>query len=98
MNKQPGTYFSYSNINFGLLGTLIESLSGERFDKYMKRVVLDPLGIKGSFNIDDIEDVSNIAVLYRDDEPTVDNFKGVKPAPRDYSKYKLGTNGFLFRA
>lgn len=27
-NKKPGTYFSYSNINFGLVGILIEAHSG----------------------------------------------------------------------
>ena len=32
----PGTYFSYSNINFGLMGTLVEKLSGVRFDIYMR--------------------------------------------------------------
>jgi len=27
-NKKPGTYFSYSNINFGLVGILVEAHSG----------------------------------------------------------------------
>ena len=28
----PGTHYAYSNLGFGLLGTLVERLSGERFD------------------------------------------------------------------
>ena len=50
-SKRPGTYFSYSNINFGLVGILIEAHSGIRFDIYMKTKVLQPLGISGSYNV-----------------------------------------------
>lgn len=32
----PGTYFSISDMNFGIIGTLIEAISGERFDIYMR--------------------------------------------------------------
>jgi hypothetical protein len=45
----------------------------------MKTNVLLPLNIHGSFNIDDIEDIDNIAVLYRNNVPQADNFGGVKP-------------------
>ncbi len=45
LNKKPGTYFTYGNINFGIIGTLIEALSGVRFDIYMRDQVLKPLGI-----------------------------------------------------
>jgi len=87
LKKEPGTFFTYSNVNFGLIGTLIEKLSGVRFDKFLKKNVLEPLGIEGSFNIDDIEDIDNVAALYRENVAQVDNFKGVRPSPRDYSKY-----------
>ena len=87
LKKEPGTFFTYSNVNFGLIGTLIEKLSGVRFDKFLKKNVLEPLGIEGSFNIDDIEDIDNVAALYRENVAQVDNFKDVRPSPRDYSKY-----------
>ena len=51
----PGTYFMYCNLNFGIIGTLIEKLSGQRFDVYCKQHILDSLGIKGSYNIQDIQ-------------------------------------------
>jgi len=28
LNKRPGSYFTYSNLNFAIAGTLIERLSG----------------------------------------------------------------------
>jgi CubicO group peptidase (beta-lactamase class C family) len=57
-SHKPGTFFQYSNINFGLLGTLIEAISGQRFDIYMREHVLAPLSIAGSFNIADIKDIN----------------------------------------
>ncbi|MEM1141851.1 MAG: serine hydrolase domain-containing protein [Pseudomonadota bacterium] len=46
----PGRYFVYSNLNFGLLGEIIERLSGQRFDQYMQQEVLAPMGLSASFD------------------------------------------------
>lgn len=47
--QQPGTYFTYANINYGVLGTIIEKVTGERFDRYMKRHILTDLETEASF-------------------------------------------------
>lgn len=54
--KAPGDYFNYSNLNFGILGSLIEIASGERFDRYMKTHVLEPMGLTASYSPCDIPD------------------------------------------
>lgn len=66
-NARPGEYFSYGNLNWGVIGTVMERASGERFDRLMKRVVFDPLAIRGGFNPADMSaaDVAKIATLYR---------------------------------
>ncbi len=96
----PGSYFAYSNLNFGLLGTIIEAASNQRFDIFMKTEILEPLGIEGSFNIQDLEDINNLAALYRYQngnwQPQQDNFEGVLPMPPDLSAYVNGTNGLYF--
>lgn len=98
--EEPGTYFTYSNANYGLVGTLIEKLSGERFDQYMKENVLEPLGIAGSFNITDIENIDNVAAIYRNQggswTPQADNYQGQMPSGFDLENYVPGTNGILF--
>lgn len=48
--RHPGNYFHYANLNFGLLGEIIERRSGLRFDRYMQQRVLAPLGMTGSFD------------------------------------------------
>ena len=100
LNKKPGTYFTYCNLNFGLLGTLIEKLSNERFDIYIKREILQPLEISAGFNIQNVPDINNVAVLYRKENeiwtPQKDDFKGIKPTSTDLATYKVGTNGTYF--
>lgn len=98
--EKPGSYFNYSNIEFGVLGTIIENVTRTRFDIWIRQNVLLPLHIKGSFNVQDISDINNVAVLYRykDNEwvPQADNYRGVKPSPRDLANYKVGNNGLIF--
>ncbi|HUM47845.1 MAG TPA: serine hydrolase [Chitinophagales bacterium] len=100
LNKKPGTYFSYSNSNYGLIGTLIEKISGVRFDIFCRQQIFDPLGMTASFNIQDLPNISNVAVLYRyvgnNWVPQADNYNGVMPPPLNLSQYTVGNNGFIF--
>lgn len=63
----PGKYFQYSNLNYGVLGTIIEAVSGERFDKYVRGHVLLPLGCKASYNLQDFSksELKEVSALYR---------------------------------
>ena len=45
---KPGEKYQYSNVGFGLLGYLVERLSGESFDAFTKKRIFDPLGMKAS--------------------------------------------------
>lgn len=44
----PGTEFAYSNGGYLVLSLLIEDVTGESFAEYMKRAVMDPIGMKHS--------------------------------------------------
>ncbi|MCS6712663.1 beta-lactamase family protein [Brachybacterium sp. EF45031] len=41
-----GDHFQYSNIGYGLLGLIIEAVSGATFAEAVQRLVLDPLGVE----------------------------------------------------
>ena len=45
----PGSKFSYSNLAVVFLGEIIERLSGDRFEVYMEKNVLRPLGMDHSY-------------------------------------------------
>ncbi|AQR71689.1 serine hydrolase [Janthinobacterium sp. LM6] len=63
----PGRYFTYSNLNWGVIGTVMEKVTGERFDLLMRRLLLDPLDVRGGYNPATFspEEVANTATLYR---------------------------------
>jgi CubicO group peptidase (beta-lactamase class C family) len=44
----PGTEFSYSGAGYAILQLLIEEVSGQTFQDYMRKQVLHPLGMKNS--------------------------------------------------
>jgi len=60
-------WFAYCNLNYGLLATLMEKVTGQRFDKLMRELVLTPLGMLGGFNALDLSEMerSNVSTLYR---------------------------------
>jgi SSS family transporter len=45
LKDKPGTVFTYSDINFILLGDLVETLSGQREDDYTREHIFRPLGM-----------------------------------------------------
>jgi CubicO group peptidase (beta-lactamase class C family) len=46
----PGAYFSYANLNSPLIAATLEGATGERFDRLVARLVLQPLKIDACFN------------------------------------------------
>jgi len=89
----PGRFYTYCNLGFGVMGTVIERISGQRFDLFMRDRILRPLGVGGSYNVRLLPDeaLANLAALYRkaDDSdhwnpagpwiPQVDNLRGARP-------------------
>ncbi len=48
LDFEPGTKFSYSNSGYVLLGYLIERISGESYEKFLRENIFTPLGMKDS--------------------------------------------------
>lgn len=99
-NSAKINYFTYSNANFGVAGSLVEKLSGERFDVYCRKHIFIPLGLTCSYNIQDLPNINDVATIYRKINgvwtANYDSYSGIMPAPRDLSSYILGSNGFIF--
>jgi N-acyl-D-amino-acid deacylase len=45
LDFDPGTRYAYSNLGYCILGRLIEKVTGEPYEAYVKRAVLAPMGI-----------------------------------------------------
>ncbi|CAH0128774.1 MULTISPECIES: serine hydrolase [unclassified Pedobacter] len=76
----PGSKFDYCNLNFNLIGTIIEKKSGERFDNYVKNHVLKPLGLYAGYCIDSL-DSTRFVNLYEYHADT----KTYTPSPTAYA-------------
>jgi len=59
----PGEGYQYCNLNFNIAGTILERLTGVRFDAYIKQTILDPLGIEGGYCVDSLDN-QKFATLY----------------------------------
>ena len=104
----PGTYFRYTNLNFPLVAMVMERATGERFDRLMDRLVLQPLGIEGCFNWEMCSEATaaRAVVLYdAEGKPVRDDNRGHKPkcsvvvasdGDCDLSRWQAGANGALF--
>lgn len=42
LQARPGEQYSYLNVNYNLLGAIIEQVSGISFKEYMKQEILTP--------------------------------------------------------
>lgn len=108
----PGDYFSYCNLGWGVIGTAMEKVTGERFDLLMGRLLLQPLGIQAGYNVSLLPPAAldRLATLYRKrtidteawnpDGPwiaQVDDYSGKPPAPpAGLDTYVPGTNATPF--
>jgi len=62
---EAGTQFSYSNDAFGLLGAIIEKVSGMPYEDYVKSYILEPAGMtKTVFSITDLPENASVSTLY----------------------------------
>ena len=64
LEYEPGTNYRYSNLGLNLAGAIVEKVSGVRCDEYVKKNIIDALGLDGGFNVDAL-DSSKFATLYR---------------------------------
>ena len=104
----PGAYFRYTNLNFPIVASVMEAVTGERFDRLIARLVLQPLRLDACFNWTMCSDaVVARAVVLTDGAGVVrrDNLQGKRPdcpvVPAadgncDLAKYVPGSNGALF--
>ncbi len=66
-SRAPGDYFTYANLNYGILAAALERASGRRFDLLVDEKVLAPLGLEAGFNWSGVSagDRRKAAALYR---------------------------------
>lgn len=66
LNNLPGEKVSYSNTNYNLLALIVERISGQSLDSYLKLKILNPLKMNSTFvRIEHGKPIKNKAVGYK---------------------------------
>ena len=62
--EAPGQY-SYNNAGYNTLGAIIESVSGQELESFLKSQIYDPLGMSDTLNHEDPAKLFRMATVYR---------------------------------
>ncbi|GFZ32350.1 hypothetical protein CSC2_28760 [Clostridium zeae] len=75
LQSLPGKKFSYATINYDVLGLVVKNVSGQSFEEYMKKNILQPMGLENTY-------------LFREDASAKDMSTGYKIGflkPKEYA-------------
>lgn len=93
---KPGEGYNYSNMGLNLAGTILEKVSGVRFDDYVRENVIWKLGLYGGHNIDSL-DASKFALIYnKEDGEYVASEGAYRSRAAEMPGYVMGYSAPLF--
>ncbi len=88
---KPGAKFAYCNLNYSLLGAVIENVTKMRFDKYINENICKPLGMNASYDLTSIDSTQLVRSLRFDKkkkrfvkDKTVYNYEYIRNKLQDY--------------
>lgn len=64
LNFKPGSKFEYSNSNFYLLGYIIEQVTGQTYESYIKKYLFEPAGLRHTYYIHKETNIVNMTSGY----------------------------------
>jgi CubicO group peptidase (beta-lactamase class C family) len=95
---EPDKGYMYCNLNYNLAGSILEKITGTRFDKYIKQQILDPLGLYGGYNVN-VLDSNLIAKIYefkRDSAKFTYSPSAYAPRTEEINNYIMGRSTPIF--
>lgn len=95
--RAPGAAYEYSNLGYNMAGTILERVSGQRFDAYIGEHVLAPLGLQAGY-VPEAFDPGRIAQIYRWNEGEAPQRSDQAYAPLEPSlaDYTMGSSAPMF--
>ena len=95
VDRKPGTEYNYSNFGYSILGRVIEKVTGQSYESYVRNSILKPLGAKGMR----IETANSSAVDYENGHSgalvrRMDAHGGWVASPIDLMRFMVRVDGF----
>lgn len=97
---EPGKGYQYCNLNYNLAGTIVERVSADRFDHYIRDHILMPLKIYGGFNVNDLDSTRFVTIYeYNPDSATYTPSPGAYASrKKEIENYVMGISTPIFSA
>ncbi|MVZ66861.1 serine hydrolase [Sphingobacterium sp. DK4209] len=93
---EPGKGYQYCNLNFNMVGAVLERLTNIRFDQYIKQQILSPIGLEAGYCVDSL-DQSRFATLYdKQDGVFKAQTSAYNPRSEEIRNYKMGISTPVF--
>lgn len=95
---EPGTKWAYCNIGIDTLGRIIEVVSGESYEAFLKKRVFDPLGMVDTTFYPSPAQADRIAVTYRKEQGKLVASKADILGPPAGAKFPIPAGGLFSTA
>lgn len=93
---EPGTDYEYCNLNFNMVGAVLERLTGIRFDNYIKQQILDPLGLQAGYCVDSLQQDRFVNLYTKEGEQFVPQTAAYNPRSEELKNYEIGVSAPIF--
>lgn len=95
---EPGTKYEYCNLGYNTLGTILERVSGERFDQYIVNHILKPLGVYGGYHVASLDSTKfvNIYEYNASDSSFTHAPEAYAKRTKEIENYKFGFSAPIF--
>lgn len=87
---EPRTTSKYSSFGYLVLGSIIERITGMKFQKFVEKTILNPLKITRTLPDDKKKDIPQRTEFYMKDDESV-----IRRCPEYDVSYKIPTGGYL---
>lgn len=86
----PGEQYQYCNLNFNMAGAILERITGQNFDDYIRENILRPLNLYGGYRVDALNDQLFATIYTRENSTFVPQPAAYSPRTSDLEDYILG--------
>ncbi|MGN5954090.1 serine hydrolase domain-containing protein [Sphingobacterium lactis] len=95
-NYEPGKGYAYCNLNFNMVGAVLERLTNVRFDSYIKQQILNPLKLAAGYCIDSLDSRRFVKLYELENGSFKEQPSAYNPRSEEIKNYVMGESTPVF--
>lgn len=92
----PGEKYEYCNLNYNMAGAALERLTGENFNDYIQKNILQPLRLYGGYRVDALNDQLFVSLYDLKDGVFTEQPSAYSTRSKELETYTVGESTPLF--